>query len=79
MSACKFCHAEIKWVREGKSWRPINPDGSPHTVCRKRKRGDNRLTHVEGERITGPLYKPSCGECTTPPWETCACSALMPA
>lgn len=26
--------------------------------------------------ITGPKYKPACGQCDVPPWERCACSEV---
>jgi len=33
---------------------------------------------MNGKRIAGRNYKPACGRCEVTPWESCACSALLP-
>jgi hypothetical protein len=35
-------------------------------------------SHIVGKMIQGTDYHPSCG-CDVPPWEPCACSALLAA
>lgn len=32
---------------------------------------------VPGAILTGSDYRPSCGQCAIPPWETCKCSSLL--
>lgn len=34
--------------------------------------------HLAGREIRGEHYRPACGRCDVPPWEACACSALLP-
>lgn len=71
MSTCKYCREPIGWMREGSSWIPM--DGALPHQCKARRVPEV----IPCAPIVGPLYKPSCGKCATPPWEICACSALM--
>lgn len=40
------------------------------------RRPRSKPTHIAGKAITGANYEPSCGACSIPPWEVCACSTL---
>jgi hypothetical protein len=33
--------------------------------------------HRASRSAPGPLYIPSCGKCSTPPWIECECSSLL--
>lgn len=76
MRACRYCEATIHWGCKAGQWMPLNADGSEH-YCTGRTRFIPDVNFKPGKRIVGPNYKPSCGECSIPPWETCACSALL--
>lgn len=52
--------------------RWLNLEAPPRRKAKKRPPA--RLEIRKGEKITGKDYRPSCGDCTTPPWEVCACS-----
>lgn len=77
-----------RWDFDGRTWYVENPDNlapflrwlkldAPKAKRRKAKaRPLARIEIRKGERITGRDYRPSC-DCTVPPWESCACSALL--
>lgn len=75
MSACRHCEAPIQWGCRANQWLPLNADGSQHHCSGRRRTQD--VNHLPGKPIVGTNYRPSCGECDVPPWEVCACSALM--
>lgn len=72
MSTCKRCLAQIGWTKTDDGWRPTNADGSPHRCAKK-----NKPIVSAGILQAGAQYVPSCGQCAVPPWEVCACSALL--
>lgn len=74
MSVCKYCQAPIGWTRIEGKWRPANADSSAH-LCKAKTL--NARQHIAGKLVVGANYTPSCGECNLPPWEECACSALL--
>lgn len=41
-------------------------------------RNGDAMRPYAGKRIVGRNYVASCGGCDVPPWECCACSALLP-
>ena len=71
---------EIRWVqRDGKN-HALDADGANHwRHCAGRRRAAKRVMTFSSPWIRGDLYRPSCGECGVPPWELCACSALLTA
>lgn len=75
MSDCRFCGSPIGWRRVEAKWRPTNPDGGYH-LCRGSRRSVG-AKHIAAPAISGDRYTPSCGECGSPPWEFCGCSARI--
>ena len=80
MATCPRCRQAIRWELRGGKNRALNVDGSNHwATCKPATRlYDGPLT-VKGKTITGEHYRPACGRCDEAPWNTCACSALLPA
>lgn len=79
--SCRECGAGIKWGQSPKGRpMPLDVDGAPHWIACKQRAKKLRTPEVrKGARITGKDYVPSCGKCEVPAWESCACSALLPA
>ena len=84
MTICFDCGGEYRWVYKKGKFHALNvSDDSNHwSDCQgRRKRKSHRLrkpvNHVQGPRIVGANYSPSCGKCSVPPWEVCDCSRFM--
>ena len=76
VKACRYCGAPMSWGCRAGQWLPLNADGSEH-FCKGESRFIPDVNFKPGKRVVGPNYKPSCGECGVPPWETCPCSELL--
>jgi hypothetical protein len=79
MTLCKRCGERISWMQKSGSPVPVEPGTrKPHWKRCKAVRASKRTPEVsEGRLIVGPLYRPSCGQCSIAPWEACACSHLL--
>ena len=79
MTRCKSCGGGIDFNLVNGRWHPVQPEtGKPHWPrCKARTKKLRKPEISEGVPITGERYRPSCGQCSIPPWEVCACSALL--
>lgn len=80
MNSCKSCGGRFTWTRQGNKWHAVNADGKNHWTSCPSGRLKKQLTGpdmVVGRTIVGERYKASCGLCTVPPWEECACADAM--
>lgn len=76
MASCKGCGLSgCSWMRDGKKWKLLAPDGSHHKCQLYRPAKPLAVLEIrKGPRVVGSNYSPSCGQCDVPPWEVCACS-----
>lgn len=78
MANCKTCGGRLTWRKVGKKWHALDPDGGNHwSHCRGTKAPKPLEIRTAGVTV-GERYVPACGKCDVPPWEFCACSALLP-
>lgn len=79
MTACRYCSTTINWTRREGRNIPVEASGKEHVCALKprsiaRHQGSRRANTMQGEHVVGQLYRANCGECSVPPWESCACS-----
>jgi len=83
MTICFRCGGAYRWIYRARKWHALNvgDDANHWATCpdarRKPSRGKAQNNHIQGPRIVGANYSPSCGKCNVPPWEVCDCSRFM--
>jgi len=81
---CFDCGMEYRWVYRDGRLMPINSaDDLAHWASCRAFRQRGKAMRKKSDRVpetrftaktTGSHYRPSCGQCSIPPWEVCACS-----
>lgn len=74
---CPACGHLVRWVRKNEKNLALTLGGDNHwPSCKgKRKKKAEGPDMRAAPPIVGERYKPSCGQCDVPPWESCACSS----
>jgi hypothetical protein len=72
VKTCSKCGGSFTWRKKGEKWIPWGT-GAPHWIeCKAKQK--RPLEIRPGKIDVGKDYKPSCEQCSEPPWEECGCS-----